>query len=172
MNLNHFHPSHSSPLSFCLKRLYFLTFPSFSMKLIHFHLVKSLMKPDTLVPPSYDHLPRWSQSKANSHYHHHSNLYLFLSLFFPNMYLPFVLFLSLYTILYSHSLYSHFLYISSIAKRKKCFVWRSSSLNKEQNISSKPVVIIYEALCIDVAKGRMNESRNETRTHSCRFVNL
>ena len=33
-----------------------------------------------------------------------------------------------------------------------------------------PRVIIYEALCFDVAQGRLNGAPNETRTHSCRFA--
>ena len=31
-------------------------------------------------------------------------------------------------------------------------------------------VVIYEALCFDVAQGQMNGAPNETRTHSCRFA--
>ena len=31
-------------------------------------------------------------------------------------------------------------------------------------------IVIYEALCFDVAQGRMNETPNETRTHSCWFA--
>ena len=31
-------------------------------------------------------------------------------------------------------------------------------------------VVIYEALCSDVAQARLNEALNETRTHSCRFA--
>ena len=34
------------------------------------------------------------------------------------------------------------------------------------------IVVIYEALCFDVAQGRMNEALNETRTHSCGFASL
>ena len=34
------------------------------------------------------------------------------------------------------------------------------------------VVVIYEALCFDVAQGRMNGVPNETRTHLCRFASL
>ena len=30
--------------------------------------------------------------------------------------------------------------------------------------------VIYEALCFDVAQGRLNGAPNETRTHSCRFA--
>ena len=33
-------------------------------------------------------------------------------------------------------------------------------------------VVIYKALCFDVAQGRMNGAPNETRTHSCRFASL
>ena len=33
-------------------------------------------------------------------------------------------------------------------------------------------VLIYEALCFDVAQGQMNGAPNETRTHSCRFASL
>ena len=31
-------------------------------------------------------------------------------------------------------------------------------------------IVIYKALCFDVAQGRMNWAPNENRTHSCRFV--
>ena len=31
-------------------------------------------------------------------------------------------------------------------------------------------IVIYEALCFDVAQGRMNGAPNKTRTHSCRFA--
>ena len=34
------------------------------------------------------------------------------------------------------------------------------------------LIIIYKALCFDVAQGRMNGAPNETRTHSCRFASL
>ena len=34
------------------------------------------------------------------------------------------------------------------------------------------IIVIYEALCFDVAQGRMNGVPNETRTHSCRFASL
>ena len=33
-----------------------------------------------------------------------------------------------------------------------------------------PAQVIYEALCFDVAQGRMNGAPNETRTHLCRFA--
>ena len=33
-------------------------------------------------------------------------------------------------------------------------------------------IVIYKALCFDVAQGRMNGGPNETRTHSCRFASL
>ena len=33
-------------------------------------------------------------------------------------------------------------------------------------------VVIYEALCFNVAQGQMNGAPNETRTHSCRFASL
>ena len=33
-------------------------------------------------------------------------------------------------------------------------------------------IVIYKALCFDVAQGRMNGAPNETRTHSCRFASL
>ena len=32
------------------------------------------------------------------------------------------------------------------------------------------VIIIYEALCFDVAQGRMNVAPNENQTHSSKFV--
>ena len=31
-------------------------------------------------------------------------------------------------------------------------------------------IVIYKALCFDVAQGQMNGAPNETRTHSCRFA--
>ena len=34
------------------------------------------------------------------------------------------------------------------------------------------LIVIYKALCFDVAQGRMNGAPNETRTHSCRFARL
>ena len=40
-------------------------------------------------------------------------------------------------------------------------------LNKETE-----TVVIYEALCFDVAQGQMNGAPNETWTHSCRFTSL
>ena len=33
-------------------------------------------------------------------------------------------------------------------------------------------VVIYKALCFDVAQGRMNGAPNETRTHSRVFASL
>ena len=33
-------------------------------------------------------------------------------------------------------------------------------------------VVIYEALCFDVAQSQMNGAPNETRTHSWRFASL
>ena len=34
------------------------------------------------------------------------------------------------------------------------------------------LVVIYEALCFDVAQGKMNGAPNKTRTHSCRCASL
>ena len=31
-------------------------------------------------------------------------------------------------------------------------------------------IVIYKALCFDVAQGRMNWAPNENRTQSCRFA--
>ena len=33
-------------------------------------------------------------------------------------------------------------------------------------------LVIYKALCFDMAQGRINGAPNETRTHSCRFASL
>ena len=33
-----------------------------------------------------------------------------------------------------------------------------------------PSVVIYEALCFDVAQAQKNRALNETLTHSCRFA--
>ena len=38
--------------------------------------------------------------------------------------------------------------------------------------TTKGPQVIYEALCFDVAQGRMNVAPNETRTHLCRFASL
>ena len=35
----------------------------------------------------------------------------------------------------------------------------------------KTHIVIYTAICVDVAQGRMNGAPNETRTHSCRHEN-
>ena len=45
---------------------------------------------------------------------------------------------------------------------------------KKMSEEDKPEMrlVIYKALCFDVAQGRMNGSPNEARTHSCRFVSL
>ena len=67
-----------------------------------------------LVPPSFDHLPRRSQSKPNYLLHHHSNLYLFPSLFFPYLSLVFRPLHPLYLFTFSISLF-----ISSITKMSK-----------------------------------------------------
>ena len=32
------------------------------------------------------------------------------------------------------------------------------------------LIVIYKALCFDVAQGQMNWAPNENRTHSCRFA--
>ena len=74
-----------SPLHFhflCLKTSSLLIFLLFSKKLIYLCLVKSPMKPDTL-----DGTLPWLSSQIvtvenKMPYHHHSNLYLFLSFFF------------------------------------------------------------------------------------------
>ena len=34
------------------------------------------------------------------------------------------------------------------------------------------LLVIFKALCFDVAQGRMNAAPNETRTQSCRFASL
>ena len=50
-------------------------------------------------------------------------------------------------------------------------IWSTSSLPLLPD-SLWPVVVIYKALCADVAQGRMNGVPNENRTHSCRFASL
>ena len=42
--------------------------------------------------------------------------------------------------------------------------------NKKKNAPLLLCTEIYEALCFDVAQGRLNGAPNETRTHSCRFA--
>ncbi len=42
---------------------------------------------------------------------------------------------------------------------------------KEQETLIQTIsIVIYKALCFDVAQGRMNGAPNETQTHSCRFA--
>ena len=43
-------------------------------------------------------------------------------------------------------------------------------LNKQKLQNVGGIIVIYKALCFDVAQGRMNGAPNETRTHSCRFA--
>ena len=40
------------------------------------------------------------------------------------------------------------------------------------NIYMYVYIVIYKALCFDVAQGRKNGAPNETRTHSCTFASL
>ena len=42
----------------------------------------------------------------------------------------------------------------------------------DKELATTMNVVIYEALCFDVAQGQMNGAPNETRTHSCRFSSL
>ena len=44
------------------------------------------------------------------------------------------------------------------------------SRNTNTLINDMIKLLIYKALCFDVAQGRMNGAPNETRTHSCRFA--
>ena len=39
-------------------------------------------------------------------------------------------------------------------------------------IYPKVYIVIYKALCFDVAQGRMNRASIETRTHSFRFASV
>ena len=48
-------------------------------------------------------------------------------------------------------------------------MWESSHLDW---IPWTVSIVIYKALCIDVAQGLMNGAPNETRTHLCRFASL
>ena len=83
-----------------------------------------------LMSPSFDNLPRWSQSKPITY---HSNLYLFHSQFFPYLSLVFGPFPSLYIFLHS-SLFYLFPWWLKRWKTQEYFVWRRSFLNEEQNI--------------------------------------
>ena len=42
----------------------------------------------------------------------------------------------------------------------------------DRKFKLREIVVIYEALCFDVAQGQMNGTPNETRTHLCRFASL
>ena len=53
----------------------------------------------------------------------------------------------------------------------------SAMLEFYQRLSSSEsvltcIVVIYKALCVNVAQGRMNGAPNKTQTHSCRFASL
>ena len=62
----------------------------------------------------------------------------------------------------------------------KCIRWWGSSFGAQVVVKSlvrhpdllwsKVIIVIYEALCFDVAQGQMNGAPNENRTHSCRFA--
>ena len=47
--------------------------------------------------------------------------------------------------------------------------WEKAGRTGNQAGGGMDNIVIYEALCFDVAQGRMNGAPNETRTHSCRF---
>ena len=96
-------------LSFFSKNLFPFISPSFSLKLIHLQLVKSLLKPDTFWYHLASTIYPDGQSKAN---HHHSNLYPFPSLFFSYLSLVFRPFPSLF-MFFTFSIRSS---VSSIAK--------------------------------------------------------
>ena len=79
--------------------------------------------------------------KTNNPYHHHSNLYLFPVLFF-SLSVSNLLTLSLPLYFY---IFVIILSISSTAimqKNSKFLICRSFSLNKERNITTKPVVSV------------------------------
>ena len=49
---------------------------------------------------------------------------------------------------------------------------RLSKLDEPDMRDTAGEVVIYKAICFDVAEGRMNGAPNETRTHWCRFASL
>ena len=118
------------------KNSYPLIFPSFLLKLIHLCLVMSL---------GFDHLPTWSLSQPINpttitqtyiYFLSYSFLICLLSLDpFP----PFIPFYILHYFIYFIS----FLNCYNPEKLEKCLVWRSSSMNKEWNIMTKPVVSVW-----------------------------
>ena len=48
------------------------------------------------------------------------------------------------------------------------FLWGAGGSPLVQNNIKN--VVIYEALCLNVAQGRINGAPNETQTHLCRFA--
>ena len=85
------------------------------------------------------HLPRRSQPKPNSLYHHHSNLYVSLC-----SSLICLLCLDPFLSLYLFTLFYLFPQLLKWRKmQKKCLVWRSSSVDKKRNITTKPVVSVW-----------------------------
>ena len=53
------------------------------------------------------------------------------------------------------------------------FLWCYTGCGRNNtHIKLSPVysTVIYEALCFDVAQGRLNGAPNETQTHSCWFA--
>ena len=59
-----------------------------------------------------------------------------------------------------------YLYVC-LSIQSAAFSMRSMFVERDDRI-----VIIYEALCFDVAQGQMNGATNETQTHSSRFASL
>ena len=47
---------------------------------------------------------------------------------------------------------------------------QNNNQGSQKNFHGIKYIVIYEALCFNVAQGRMNGAPNETRTHSCRFA--
>ena len=84
--------------------------------------------------------------------------------------------------LLERALERYFFSWNSLSKRKGslaflCISTEYSKWNAVQNLNhtstpSQYTFVIYEALCFDVAQGRMNGAPNETRTHLCRFASL
>ena len=67
-----------------------------------------------------------------------------------------------------------YIYIISISLLSLLYneLWLQCKAIRRPDVKNSLGVVIYKALCFDVAQGRMNGAPNETRTHSCRFASL
>ena len=56
--------------------------------------------------------------------------------------------------------------------KDKCFKIDYGTYRWILLVPKEEKIVIYEALCFDIAQGQMNGAPNETQTHSCSFSSL